>query len=107
MKQMWAILTICLLFTAINFAISTKAYDLSAFTLQQQEQLHLWYWALFEANVTEQNIPETGVKRGGERDITVGQITIQGEGNKHIVITPNGLVCFNEDRQVACEIVNE
>lgn len=108
MKNTLSTLAICLFFTAVNLGVTAYTSDLSAFTATQQYQLENWWadkWvAYFGGNVTVEPYPEAAVMRDGESGIFVKKLTVKGEGNSFVEITPIRITCYNEKRQEVCSI---
>lgn len=90
----------------VSFTLNVvQAYDLSAFTSTQEYQLENWWvekWSTyFDSNFSVQPIQNTGVIREeGTGTIYVKQIVLtNGEDNRTVTITSDGIECLDESRQ--------
>jgi hypothetical protein len=104
------LLAMALIQTLITFTVraSVADDDLSEFSAAQQSQLTNWWtsrWVTyFGSNMSEQATPETGVLRDGVGEIKVQRIMVKGEGNQFVLITPDGITCYDASRNVVCQV---
>ncbi len=112
MKKNLVIAFLCgVIFTSLTLNV-VQAYDLSAFTSTQQDQLNNWFVEQFGTyfdGVMSQNpaVNEGGVLKDGSGGISVKYITVTSgdpEDRRQVLITSDGIECLDDEREpVVCQ----